>query len=162
MALPTSFYSASIADNTRKTNGDPESGNYRFPITTITPANLAAVQTAIATFRGAVAALVLGNLFKYEIIAQVTETAKTPAASQLAQRENKFLVRFHDSTTGQKASVSIPTADLSKLTANSEFVDITAGDGLAFKNAFEAIAVSPYDASHSVVVDSVQFVGRNR
>lgn len=161
MPLPISFWTNTLSDNTRKPNGEPESTTLRVPIITLTPANVAATETLTGNLATAIAAITIGANNKREITYNVTQFEKIPAASPLAQRENKWLVRFHDATTFQKSSVSIGTADLAELAGNSEFLVITAGNGLAFKTAFEAVVVSPFDSSHSVVVDSVQFVGRN-
>jgi len=161
MALPISFWSQSLGDNTRKPNGEPETTTMSVPIITLTPANVAATETLTGNLATAIAAIVLGANNKRELTYNVTQFEKIPAASPLAQRENKWLLRYHDATTFQKATVSIGTADLTELAGNSEFLVITAGAGLALKTAFEAVVVSPYDASHTVILDSVQFVGRN-
>lgn len=161
MALPVSSWSLTIADNTRKPNGEPETTTLSVPIITLTPANVAATITLAGNLSAAIAGVTLGNILKNETKYAANQLAVGPAASNLAQRENKWLVRYHDETTFQKFQASIGTADLSLLPANSEFLDITAGAGLALKDAFEAVVVSPADASHTVAVDSVQFVGRN-
>lgn len=161
MALPISFYTQSIADNTVKGNGEAETTSWRVPVTQLTPANVAAQETLMGNLRSAVQAVILGNTFQYTEIYADSVSAKTPAASTLAQRENKWLCRYHDTTNGQKFQVSIGTADLTKLPANKEFLDLSAGVGAALKTAFEAVVVSPNDGSHAVVLDSVQFVGRN-
>lgn len=162
MPLPVSFYSMTLADETLKRNGQPETTVWRIPIQTVTAANYDATQTELTTLRNAVLALILGNMIRNATESSVFQAPDpSPAASPLAQRENKWLVRFHDSTTGQKFQVSIGTADLTKKMANSEFIDLTAGDGLAFKNAFQAVVVSPNESGNAVVVDSIQFVGRN-
>lgn len=161
MALPLSYYSITIADNTKKANGEPETTGMSFPVTTLTPANVAAEITKAGNLKVALAAITLGNFIKDESTYARNLLAQGPAADPLAQRENKWLMRYHDATTYQKFQVSVGTADLTKKMANSEFIDLTAGDGLALKTAFEAVVVSPADSSHSVVLDSVQFVGRN-
>lgn len=161
MALPVSFYAQSIADNTVKGNGEPETTSWRVPVTQLTPANVAAQETLMGNLRVAVQAIILGNTFQYAEEYYISTSAKTPAASTLAQRENKWLLRYHDAVNGQKFQVSIGTADLTELPANSEFLALGAGTGAALKTAFEAVVVSPNDGSHAVVLDSVQFVGRN-
>jgi len=161
MALPLSFHSVSIADYTMKSNGEPETTSFVVPIITLTPANVAANETLCGNLRTAIQAVILGNQYQNEITYVKNVSAKTPAASALAQRENKWLLRYHDATTGQKAQVSIGTADLTELAGNSEFLSLAAGNGLALKTAFEAIVVSPFNSSNAVVLDSVQFVGRN-
>lgn len=161
MALPISWYSQTIADNTVRSNGQPETTSFSVPVSTMTPANAAAQETAMGSLRAAIQGIILGNSFKYEEVYARTDNGATPAASALAQRENKWLMRYHDAVNGQKFQVSVGTADLTKKMANSEFVDLSTGAGATLKTAFEAVVVSPNDGSHAVVLDSVQFVGRN-
>jgi len=161
MPLPVSFYSMTIADNTLKANGQPETSSLEVPVTTITAGNYTATLALLATLQSTAEALLLGETVKHELIADRTKFADIPAGSNFAQRENKWLVRYHEEGTSKKFVVSLPTADLDQHMDNSEFVDLTAGNGLAFKNAFEAVVVSPADSGANVVVDSVQFVGRN-
>lgn len=160
MAIPQSWYTVGVADNTVKANGEPETASWTVPITTITAGNIVAVETAAGNLATAVAALSLGNNWKHEVTASRMEVAKTPSASELAQRENKYLARYHDAVTGKKFRVSFPCADLTVKIANSEFVDLSAGLGATLKTAFEAVVVSPDDSSHATVLDSVQFVAR--
>lgn len=162
MALPISFYSVTVNDNTVKANGMPESSNMRVPITTLTPANVAATATLCGNLLTALVAVTIGQVAKHTMLYDETIVSADPAASQLAQREKKWLLRYHDATTGKKFSVSYPCADLTKLPNHEEFLDLAdAGVGAALKTAFEAVVVSPDDPSHSVVLDSVQYVGRN-
>jgi hypothetical protein len=162
MALPLSYFQITLADNTAKSNGEPETTSTEVAITTLTPSNVAATETLCGNLKTALAALVLGRFVKNSLTYNRAQNgAQIPADDDLAQRENKWLCRYHDATTYQKFSVSFGTADLSKHKPNSEFVDLATGDGAAFKTAFEAVVVSPADSSHSVVLDSMQFVGRN-
>ena len=162
MAIPLSHYTITLADNTAKSNGEPEVTSASVAITTLTPSNVAATGTLAGNLAAALAALVIGRFVKNEIVYARNLLGSTPADSQLAQRENKWLCRYHDATNYEKFVVSFGTADLTKLTDHSEFVDLTAGDGAAFKSAFEAVVVSPNDSSHATILDSMQFVGRNR
>jgi len=162
MALPVSFFGVTIADNTLKSNGQPETTHSAVPITTVTAGNIDDVQLAIDAFMLAVAGVIIGNPLTTDLVAERELVGTGPASSTLAQRENKWLARYSDDTTHQKFSVSIGTADLTKLPAHSEFLNLGTGVGAALKTAFEALVVSPDDASHSVTLDSVQFVGRNR
>lgn len=161
MALPLSFFGATVADNTVKGNGEPETSSWQVAITTCTPANVAATETACGNLLTAIQAVGLGSNQNKQLTYARTFLAATPAASQLAQRENKWLARYHDATTFKKYTVSWPCADLTKLASGEEFLDLTADPGLALKTAFEAVVVSPDDSTHAVVLDSVQFVGRN-
>jgi len=161
MALPTSFYSETVADNTVKGNGQPETATWSVPITTLTAANLVAQTTLIGNLSTAVNALLMGEVVKKEVVQDRVDFPDVPATSILAQRENKFLARYHGTTLGKKFRVSFPVADLTNLMDHSEFVDLTTGAGAALKTAFEALVKSPDDGSEDVVLDSVQFVGRN-
>lgn len=163
MAAPLSWLNVKIADNTAKADGSPETTSSSFPVTTMTPANAAAQITAQGNLLTALAGLTLGRYVQNETVYARNATGpQIPATDPLAQRENKWLMRYHDAVTYDKYQVSVGTADLSKHMANSEFVDLTAGDGLALKTAFEAVVVSPGNSANAVVLDSVQFVGRNR
>lgn len=161
MPLPLSFYSLTVADNTLKPNGEPETTSMTFPVTTLTPANVAAQITLAGNLKVALAAITLGNFLKDESTYARNLLGAGAAASTLAQRENKWLMRYHDATNFVKYQVSIGTADLTLLPPNGEFLDLTAGDGLALKTAFEAVVVAPGDSTHATILDSVQFVGRN-
>jgi hypothetical protein len=163
MSLPVSFYSETIADSTVKGNGSPETTTWEVPVTTLTAANYVAQQALIATLSTAVEAVILGNLAKTTITIDRVLVSGEPAATQLAQRENKLLIRYEDATTHQKFQVSIGTFDLTKLPLHSEFLDIETAStpGNDLKLAFEAIVKSPDNASNAVIMTSAQFVGRN-
>lgn len=162
MALPVSFYSHTIADNTLKKNGSPETTVTEFPITTLTSANVVAQQTLINDLAVAIAGITLGQVNKDQVVFTRTPGVPGPSSNVLAQRENKWLVRYHDNTTYQKYSRSIGTADLSLLPAtNTEFLNLADTPVAAFVSAFEALVKSDADPTHSVTVDSIQFVGRN-
>jgi hypothetical protein len=161
MALPVSFYSSTYNDHTAKSNGKPETTNWEVAVTEVTDLTIVAVGTAVAALQTATDAITLGIKGTTALIAERIKGPITLASSPLAQRENKWLVRYHGATLLNNYQVSIGTCDLSLVSGHSEFLDITVNPGLAFKNAFEAVVVSPGDGAEAVVVDSVQFVGRN-
>lgn len=161
MALPVSFYSSTIADETVKANGEPEVTTWSVPVTTLTAANYVAKKALIDALQTAVNDVVLGVLRNTDVTIDRELVSILPSNNPLAQRENKWLARYHDSVTQLRFQVSIGTANLSLKIAHSENLDLTAGVGLALKTAFELIVVSPDDSAHSVVLDSVKFVGRN-
>lgn len=161
MPLPLSFYALTIADNTLKGNGQPETTRWELPVTTLTPSNVAAQETLMGNLQTAVAAITIGQFIKNETVYARNIIGAGIASSTLAQRENKWLIRYHDAVNQQKFQVSIGTADLTLLVSGEEFLVISGGPGGDLKTAFEAVIVSPNDSSHAVVVDSVQFVGRN-
>lgn len=160
--MAISYYSQTINDNTRKDDsGAPEFGTFEAPIITLTPANVAATETLIGNFQAALVDITLGVLAKRNMVYSRVVTSTARAASTLAQRENKWLCRYHDNVTNEKASLSIPTAKLSILPDGTEFMDLTADPGLAFKTAFEALVRVAATPGNAITLDSVQFVGRN-
>jgi hypothetical protein len=161
MALPVSFVSLTMNDNTLRPNGTPESTTISLPVTTLSAANYAAQSALIAALITALEGITIGNPAKSETTILRSIISSTPASDPLAQRENKFLLRYDGTTLNVKFQASIGTADLTQLMTNSEFVDLSSGAGAALKSAFEAIVKSPNDAAEAVVLDSVQFVGRN-
>jgi len=161
MTVPASYYEQTWNDNTMKANGQPESASITLAIATLSAANVVAKKALIDTLRTTIATLVIGVDAKHELTFEKVITSQNRASSTLAQRENKWLVRYHGNTSLKKFQCSIPTADLSLLPDGSEFLDMTDTDPAAFKSAFEAIVVSPDDGAEAVTVDSVQFVGRN-
>jgi len=161
MALPVSFYNLTVNDNTLKANGTPESSSMGVAVTTLTAANVAAQSALIINLENAIDGVTIGEMAKSEIVFERSILSASPASSTLAQRENKWLMRYHGNTLNQKFQVSVGTADLTLLDSGSEFLDLTADEGLALKTAFEAIVKSPNDAAETVTLDSVQFVGRN-
>lgn len=82
------------------------------------------------------------------------------AANGFAQREYKWLCRYHDAVTLKKHRLEVPCSDNTLLSANTDFMNLAAGAGLAFKTAFDAHCVSPA-TGNAVVLDSAQVVGRN-
>lgn len=106
-------------------------------------------------------ALILGSPVKAvsAVVTVVDQGSAAPPASNLANRGDKWLMRIQDSTTGQIYTHEIGTADYSQLASpTSDFVDITAGNGLAFKTAIEAAYESP-DGNAGVLL-SIQQVTR--
>jgi len=128
----------------------------------VEPADETAMITAATAFKSALVAACLGQIIQWSYGGiQTIVNPSGNASSASAQRENKLLLRYHDATSFQKFTVSIPTFDLSLLENNSEFLDLGGTEGAALKSAFEAIVKSPANSSNSVVLDSAQFVGRN-
>jgi hypothetical protein len=161
VALPVSFLTLTLNDNTVKANGEPESGSITLPIITITAANFTAQAALHADLINGLEGITIGNPAKTQVIAAREVISTAPASTPQAQRENKFLMRYHGVTLNQKFQASIPTADLDQVATNSEFVPLGSGAGASLKSAFEAVVRSPDDAAEAVVLDSVQFVGRN-
>lgn len=152
-----SQYELTYNDNT-VVGTTPEKGRVRFNIVDITAGNLVATQTALADLLAAIQAIVIGELNKERIVLSDTLSSSAPATSPLAQRENKWLVTYTDTTTHRLFKSEIPTADLSLLSGNQEALDLSAGVGLTFKQKFEAVVKSI--EGNAVQVVSVKYVGR--
>lgn len=153
MARPVSFFSIGFRDYSK------EPSNFGVPVTTITAANQAAETTLINNLEAAVIGVTLGTAQKDEIVLERTILTAALPTSPDAQREKKWLVRYHDATTGIKYTAEIPCADLSILATNSDFADPTNGAYTALKTAWELVVRSP-DDNNLTVLDSLQFVGR--
>lgn len=81
------------------------------------------------------------------------------ATNPLAQRENKYLLRYSDNVTGKIGRYEVPCADLTLLTGGTDFVDLGSGAGAALKTAIDTYGRSA--AGNAITLQSVQFVGRN-
>jgi hypothetical protein len=133
-------------------------------ITPITVVTIVAELVIIAALRTAIEGITIGVASRDKIIMDDTIISAARPASPLAQREVKWLVRYHGVDNNKKWTCEIPTADLSLagvLVPGSDFADLTVSPMSDFVTAFQT-AVRPPDSDTSlVVVDSVQFVGRN-
>jgi len=87
--------------------------------------------------------------------------ASGPPADVEAQREQKWLVTYHGDGSLKKFRAEIPTADVQVKPSGTEFMDLTAGVGLALVTAFEAYVRSPDDPAETVTVDTIRLVHRN-
>lgn len=153
MARPVSFFKIGFRDYSK------EPSSFSVPVTTITAANQVAETALINTLEGAVIGVTLGRAQTDEIVLERAVLSTLLPTSPDAQREKKWLVRYHDATTGIKYQAEIPCADLSILATNSDFADATNGAYTALKSAWEAVVRSP-DDNNLTVMDSMQFVGR--
>lgn len=136
-----------------------EKSNVRFKITTMTAANFDATNTAINALSTAILALQPENSLQSKRVASANNfITRSPAADAGTQREMKWLAIFEDSTLHTLFRHEIPQADPSLLGSNSDYLDLSAGVGQAFKTAAEAVVKSPAD--NACVLLSVQFVGK--
>lgn len=138
---------------------DGEPSSVTFPAADLTAANFDAQVAALASLRtaleGVAVDLQTGHFIGNDYV--IVEGSAARADSPLAQRENKWLVRYHDSNGAY--TLTIPCADLTVLDPNNRgFMQIASGAGATFVSAFEAYV---NQGGGSVTVDSVQFVGRN-
>jgi len=102
-------------------------------------------------------AVSLGGDGSTQLVAEETSVAKNPAASQLAQRENKWLVSMTDSNNNA-VSVTIPCADLTLLAADGENMDATLPEYTNLVSAIEAYGRS--NDGETLTVVSIKFRGR--
>lgn len=116
----------------------------------------------ITSLFDAVDGVTIGNLgqSKHVISADKDAGPGGNAASKYAQREMKWLCRYHDATTLKKRTLEIGAAEAQLLASNTDFMNLAdAAAGQAFKTAFDATVKDP-DTGNAVVLDSVELVGR--
>lgn len=138
---------------------DSEVSSFQVGVAALTSANFTAQETAMDALRDAAAAITLGNTSQ-TVYANVDKLSITPASDQTAQRELKWLVSYHDTTSLNRFSCELPTADPDQLDPNDRAHAEIGDGGLvdAFVAAFEAVVKSPDGGS--VVVDEITLVGR--
>jgi len=159
MARPVSRISQTLQDyGTPGSGSGAEKSNWSVWISTLTAANFTAQQGLISALFTAALDLTVGSQAATNILA-VSTVSSVVNTNPLAQRENKWLVRYHDANS-TKFTVEIPTADLSLLDTGTEFLDLAGTEAAAFVTAFEAVVKSPDDPTLATTVDSIQFVGR--
>jgi len=159
MARPISRITQTLQDyGTPGSGSGAEKSTWSLWTANLSAANFTAQQGLISALYTATLDLTLGSQAATSELAVSTQSA-VENTNPLAQRENKWLVRYHDSG-GTKFTVEIPTADLSLLTTGTEFLDLAGTEAAAYKTAFEAVVKSPDDPTLAVTLDSIQFVGR--
>ncbi len=161
MARPVSKAGQTLQDyGTPGSGTGAEKSSWDVWIATLTSGNIVAQLGLVSTLETATLDITLGSQASDRVLARSTQSAVVNT-NPLAQRENKWLVRYHD-TAGSKFTIELPTADLSLLDTGTEFLNLTDGGPIAaYVAAFQAVVVSPDDPTLvPVVVDSIQFVGR--
>ena len=139
-------------------SGEVGRSNFHAPV--ITAANFAAQETLRNALIAAYDNMIWGSLQKTDFGNSEVLTQSLPANNE-AERESKWLVQFHDTTTLTKYRMEIPAADQSLKDPN-DHAHANIGDAGAvdaFVDAFEAYARSA-DAN-PIVIDEITFVGRN-
>lgn len=139
----------------------------------ITAGTLPGTLTAIAEWRAAVAAVILGNQRSDRLVAYQSNLNVALPTDPNAQVERKWKLTYVDSTEffdvleaipnagyGKFFEIEIATANADLLEDNQEFLDINTGVGADLVDAFEALAKSPYGGVPQVY--SVELVGRTR
>lgn len=152
MARPISSFGSTYMDYSR------EKSTFRLFLPNLTAANFVAELAAAAALQDAILATTLGREVKRTVQAFEAFPSSIPPTTKLAQRENKWLARYHDAL-GRSFQCEIPCADLSQLATNSDFYDTSLGTWTTLLSAWSVAVVSPDDVS-STVLDSFEFVGR--
>lgn len=142
----------------------PEASSVQAQGLDLTAVNFDAEVTKAAALVQAIVDISIGKAIRWHLQhkTQIVSNEDEPATSEYAQREAKWLVRYHANVGGAKYRAEIPAPNLTLLDAgNKGFLDITtpASPGADFKAAWEAYVVD--DFGNGVTVDSVQHVGRN-
>jgi len=148
------FHQTSVRDY----NG--EVARTRIHVTVLSAGNFAAQAALRAAYESAYAAIING-VVAHKQYGNAELVSAASSADATAERENKWLVQFHDTTTQKKYRIEIPTPDNALKDPNdrahAEIGDAGVVD--AFVDGFEAYAIS--DAGNAVLVDEITFVGRN-
>lgn len=120
----------------------------------------------------AAAANIAGGVINNRVLSIPQAPSGAVPATEIAQREGKWLIGYTDTQAelaagvanplfGKRYTTSLAAADLAgNLSPNSDFADLDDGGVVAaFVTAFEAVARSP--AGGTVEVNYIKHVGRN-
>lgn len=156
--MPQSYFNLSWKDYSK------EMSSVSWRVTEITAANQVATVALLATLQTAAQSLSLANLNKADTTLDRNSVSTLPSSNPLAQRESKWLLRYHDAVTFKVYRSEIPAADLigtdGNLLANSDEADIASAEWSSFINAFNAVVKAP-DTGNSVLFDDAKYVGRS-
>jgi len=139
-----------------------EPSNTKVTITQITAGNLVATLGLVDTLINAIQAITLGQLATSKVTARDQDEDTVTPTDPNAQRERKWLVKYHDVVTGKKYRMEIPTADLAgtNLNTNSDEANLADVQIAAFVTAFEAVVTDPDTGLNTVNVDQILHVGK--
>lgn len=139
------------------TDYDGESTTFRVNSETLTALNFDAEVALNVALGVAIVGVTRGTLQKITYGNEIPSPGVN--SDPLAQRENKWLIRYTDDVTGKAWQVELGTADLTLLDPNNRgYMLISSGAGLSFKTAFDDYVKSP--DGNAVTMQSAQFVGR--
>lgn len=156
----THYNTVTILDRTGETS------NFTVYNDAITAVSIEGFLAQLTDFRAKCQALSVGAIIRTTWVGDADDTPVDAATlSNLAQRENKLLVTYEDTTTHEKYNLTIPAIDLTKLAFVPGAKDAVRLDSsaaiTAWIAAFEALASPPEDMTHAVKVLKMRFVGRN-
>lgn len=139
-----------------------QTSNFQVNTDEITAANIATITPQIAALQTAIDGICIGNINAATTVATVDEITTAKASDPSARRELKWLCIAIDTVTGEAERRELPCPDVNTagiFESDGESLNLAANPGLAFKTAFQAVAVSK--AGNSQVLTSVKIVGRN-
>lgn len=137
---------------------DSEGSSVSLQVPDLTAANINTILAQIDALRIALENVTIGTLRQVQVVGATDIFSGVAPADGNAQRETKWLVQGVDSS-GFAVSMEIPTAQLTLLPTGSGILDLSAGAGLALKQALDAIWLSRH--GDPVTVSRVVHVGRN-
>jgi hypothetical protein len=135
-----------------------------FNVSPITVGTITALLAEFASLRSATDAIVLGVRASDTVVMDKTVGSASRPTSAVAQRELKWLVRYHGVDDGKKWTCEIPTPDITLtdvLIPGTDIVDLTQTEMAAFVTAFETAVRPPGNDTSLVVIDQIVLVGRN-
>lgn len=128
----------------------------------ITAISLPGFLTDFGGLRASIEGITLGVMAQEQWVGDLNSLSALSPVNVFAQRELKWLVRYHDTVTQEKAKLEIGTADpTGVMLPASDFADLTVEPMLSFVADFNAFARHPESNVNAVVIDSIQLVGRN-
>jgi len=99
---------------------------------------------------------------KQVLVAEIDVISAALPTNVYAQRELKWLVRYHDTVTGKKYTLTLPCADpTARLIAGTDLANLAQTEVAAFVTRFQSYAKDPDTQTNDVLVDQIQLVGRN-
>lgn len=138
--MPGSFYNLGFRDSSN------EIGLSKWNVGDLTTASIAGALSQMGDLEAALDAITLGAVASSSFGDSDNRAYSRPTDAQ-AQRGVKWTVAWEDSVTFQRNVNHVPTANLDLLPVvggnRVEDLDLTAGVGLAAKNAIQALCKSP-------------------
>jgi hypothetical protein len=128
----------------------------------VTAVSIGGFLTAFGDLRDAIGDITLGTIHQEQWVGDLTLLSNDLPTNPFAQRELKWLVRYHGDTSNKRFTMEIPTADpTGRLIPGTDLADLTQTEVAAFVTAFEAQARTPDSDTETVTVDEIVLVGRN-
>lgn len=138
-----------------------EKANASLTIVQLTAGNVVATLALVDALLASMQAITEGSAETSRVTYRTQEEDPGRPTSESAQRERKWLVFYHDTTTNKKYRFEIPTALLTaNLVAGTDLADLGATNIAAFVSAFEAVVKDPDTGLNTVAIDKIQHVGR--